>query len=144
MKLPPGAFTIERKIRFGHSDPAGIVFYPEFFRMFNDLFEDWMTDGLGIDFASQFGDHQRMFPLVHIDTDFIQPRMIGQSLSLTLVLTELGRSSIKYTIHGHDRGEEILRANCVTCVASKETRRTIALPEDFRAAMEAYLETCGN
>lgn len=142
MKLPAGAFTIHQKIRFGHSDPAGIVFYPEFFRMFNDLFEDWMTDGLGIDFASQFSDHQRMFPLVHVDTDFIQPRMIGQSLSLTLVLTELGRSSIKYTIHGHDGGAEILRANCVTCVASKKTQRTIPLPEDFRARMEGYMEKC--
>lgn len=142
MKLPAGAFTVHRKIRFGHADPAGIVFFPEYFRMFNELFEDWMADGLGIDFAGQFTARQHMFPLVHIDTDFKKPREIGQSLALTLVLTELGRSSFKYTIYGHDAGEEILRANCINCVASMETQRTVPVPEEFRTKMEDYLAKC--
>lgn len=133
---------MRRKIRFSHSDPAGIVYYPEFFRMFNDLFEDWMLDALGIDFAAQFLEHQRMFPLLHIEADFREPRMIGERLDLTLVLTGLGRSSIKYTVIGHDDGTEILRAACVTCIASKETRKSIQLPDDMRASMDRYLELC--
>lgn len=142
MDIPDKAFTVTQRIRFGHSDPAGIVYFPEFFRMFNDLFEDWMETCLGIDFAAQFRDLRRMFPLVHVNAHFKESRMMGQTMALTLILTELGRSSIRYSIVGHDDGTEILRAECVTCIASQQTKSSIPLPDDIRAKMERYLELC--
>lgn len=146
MDLPKNIFSVTRKIRFAESDPAGIMFYPEIFRMFNDLFEDWMEDEIGVDFSSQFLKHQRMFPLVHSEVDFKQSRTMGQSLTLVLVLTGLGRSTIRYSIIGldgdDDGGREILRGEFVTCMASKMTQKSLALPDDMRPAMEAYLKQC--
>lgn len=140
--LPSDAFTVRRDIRFSESDPAGIVFYAEFFRMFNDLFEDWLVKRLGIDFAGQFQNEQRMFPLVHVEVDFKEARRMGQTMDLTLVLTRLGRSSIAYEIVGHDDGLEILRGSFVTVVASKKTMGTIEIPAEIRAPMENYLKAC--
>ena len=71
--ISENTFTVSRDIRFSDSDPAGIVFYAAFFRMFNDLFEDWLVKCLGIDFADQFQNEQRMFPLVHVNVDFKDP-----------------------------------------------------------------------
>ncbi|PPR09715.1 MAG: 1,4-dihydroxy-2-naphthoyl-CoA hydrolase [Alphaproteobacteria bacterium MarineAlpha11_Bin1] len=146
--MPPSnisnnAFTVSRDIRFSDSDPAGIVFYAEFFRMFNDLFEDWLTKCLGIDFAEQFTSKQRMFPLVHVDVDFKEPRRMGQKIDLSFLLTRLGRSSICYDIIGHDGDLEILRGSFVTCVASKKSMSTIELPADFRKLMNEYMARCG-
>ena len=142
MDIPAGAFSVRRDIRFSDSDPAGIVFYAEFFRMFNDLFEDWMNKGLGIDFARQFREEQRMFPLVHVEVDFKEARMMGQQMDLTLVLTRLGRSSIAYEIVAHDGALEILRGSFVTVVASKASMSTIEIPPEIRAPMEEYLTVC--
>ena len=144
MKLPDDAFTVTREIRFSESDPAGIVFFAEFFRMFNDLFEDWLVKRLGIDFARQFRVEERMFPLMHVSADFREGRMMGQSISLTLLLTRLGRSSIAYDIIGHDEGREVLRGSFVNCVASKKTMKSIEIPPEIRVPMEAYLEICGS
>lgn len=138
------SFTISRDIRFSDSDPAGIVFYAEFFRMFNDLFEDWLVKRLGIDFAHQFQNEQRMFPLVHVEVDFKESRRMGQTLDLSLVLTKLGRSSICYDIVGHDGDLEILRGSFVTCVASKKSMSTIEIPAEFRARMEEYMSACSD
>jgi 4-hydroxybenzoyl-CoA thioesterase len=140
--LPPGAFTVRRPIRFSDSDPAGIVFYPAFFRMFNDLFEDWINDVVGAPFADEFLAHGHMFPLVHVDVDFKAARRMGQSMDLTLILTGLGRSSIQYTIVGHDAGVECLTGRFVTCVASKAASNAIAIPDYLRRPMERYLELC--
>lgn len=137
-----GIYSVSRHIRFGDSDPAGIVFYVAFFRMFNDLFESWVGDRLGIDFAREFFDEGRMFPLVHCDVDFKKPRRMGDNLDLALILTGLGRSSIRYSIVGSDRGEEILRGEFVTCVASKEMGRSIPIPDYIRAPMADYLALC--
>ena len=41
-------FRRERVIRFSDCDPAGIVFYPQYFVMFNGLVEDWFGDALEI------------------------------------------------------------------------------------------------
>jgi 4-hydroxybenzoyl-CoA thioesterase len=140
--IPEGAFTVRRNIRFADSDPAGIVFYAEFFRMFNDLFEDWLIERLGIDFARQFQEEQRMFPLVHVEVDFKEARRMGQTMDLSLILTRLGRSSISYDVIAHDGDLEILRGSFVTVVASKETMSTIEIPPDIRAAMEEYQRAC--
>ena len=147
--MPPAdihenSFTISRDIRFSDSDPAGIVFYAEFFRMFNDLFEDWLVKRLDIDFAHQFQNEQRMFPLVHVEVDFKESRRMGQTLDLSLVLTKLGRSSICYDIVGHDGDLEILRGSFVTCVASKKSMSTIEIPAEFRARMEEYMSACSD
>ena len=140
--ISENAFTVSRNIRFSDSDPAGIVFYAEFFRMFNDLFEDWLVKCLGIDFAEQFQTKQRMFPLVHVEVDFKEPRRMGQKMDLSLILTKLGRSSICYDIVGHDGDVEILRGSFVTCVASKKSMSTIEIPAEFRTRMEAYMAGC--
>lgn len=143
LSLPANAFTVTREIRFSDSDPAGIVFYAEFFRMFNDLFEDWLVKRLNIDFAHQFSTEQRMFPLVHVEVDFKEARRMGQKMDMSLILKCLGRSSISYDIVCHDDGLEILRGQFVTCVASKKTMETIEIPADIRASMEEYLAACG-
>ena len=140
--LSENVFTVSRDIRFSESDPAGIVFYAEFFRMFNDLFEDWLVKCLGIDFAGQFQNEQRMFPLVHVEVDFKEPRHMGQKMDLSLLLTSVGRSSICYDIIGHDGDLEILRGSFVTCVASKIAMSTIELPPEFRRLMEGYMDAC--
>jgi len=141
-KLPEHAYTVRRQIRFSHSDPAGIVFFAEFFRMFNDLFEDWLERCLGIDFAHQFQIEERMFPLVHVNADFKEARKMGQKLNLTLLVTKLGKSSIAYDIIGHDERLEILRASFVTCVASKKTMKNILIPDDIRSKIKNYMERC--
>ena len=141
-EITENTFTVSRDIRFSDSDPAGIVFYAEFFRMFNDLFEDWLVKRLGIDFADQFQNEQRMFPLVHVEVDFKESRRMGQKMDLSLILTKLGRSSICYDIVGHDDGLEILRGSFVTCIVSKKSVSTIEIPAEFRLAMEEYMAAC--
>ena len=140
--LPEQAYTVTRHARFSDSDPAGIVFFAEFFRMFNDLFEDWLEKCLGINFAHQFQVEERMFPLVHVNADFKEARKMGQKFDLTLLVTKLGKSSIAYDIIGHDETLEVLRASFVTCVASKKTMKNIEIPNEIRSQIENYMERC--
>ena len=50
---PSGAFTRSVTVRFSHCDPAGIVYFPHYFDMFNGLIEDWYGQELG--YAAHFG-----------------------------------------------------------------------------------------
>src|SRR5476649_217235 len=41
-------FYSDTLVRFSHCDPAGIIFYPHYFVMFNGLVEDWCNHALEI------------------------------------------------------------------------------------------------
>ena len=58
-------FEGNKLIRFHHCDPAGIVFYPEYFVLFNELIEDWFNEGLGLDFAKFHSDRQDRMRIRH-------------------------------------------------------------------------------
>ena len=45
-------FYSDMLVRFSHCDPAGIIFYPHYFVMFNGLIEDWFNHALKIDYAN--------------------------------------------------------------------------------------------
>jgi hypothetical protein len=58
---PSGAFTRSFPVRFSHCDPAGIVYFPHYFDMFNGLIEDWYTQELGYDYAELITSSDRSF-----------------------------------------------------------------------------------
>jgi 4-hydroxybenzoyl-CoA thioesterase len=140
---PEGAFTRTVPIRFSHCDPAGIVYFPHYFNMFNGLIEDWYTEQLGVDYAKLILNDRDGFPFVHIETDFKVPSRMGEHLDLTLLIMGIGRSSLSVVIVGHLAGVERLRAFLVTAMMSLETQRKVELPHDLRDKFEAYLKCTG-
>jgi 4-hydroxybenzoyl-CoA thioesterase len=135
---PPGAFTRTVQIRFSHCDPAGIVYFPHYFNMFNGLIEDWYTEELKVNYAELILHDQHGFPFVHIETDFKIPSRMGDRLDLTLLIEKIGRSSLTLVIVGHREGVERLRARTITAMMSLSSRRSVELPEALRKAFEAY------
>lgn len=133
-------FSIRRRIEFANCDPAGIVFFVEFFRMCSTAFEEWLTDHLGIAFAEEFFVHDHMFPVVHADADFKKPLRMGDQLDIELVLTGLGRSSIHYTCIGRSAAEDVFRIKLVNSMGRRSTGQSIEIPDTLRGPMEAYLE----
>ena len=45
------SYTRPIRIEFNHCDPAGIVFYPRYVEMLNDVVEHWFQHALGCSFA---------------------------------------------------------------------------------------------
>ena len=135
---PAGAFTRTVQIRFSHCDPAGIVYFPHYFNMFNGLIEDWYTEELNTNYADLILHDQHGFPFVHIDTDFKIPSRMGDRLDLTLLIEKVGRSSLSLLIVGHHAGVERLRARTVTAMMSLVSKRSVELPASLRQAFETY------
>ena len=140
---PKGAFTRTVPIRFSHCDPAGIVYFPHYFDMFNGLIEDWYTEQLGVNYAKLILDARHGFPFVHIETDFKLPSRMGEQLDLTLLLERVGRSSLSVIIVGHLAGVERLRARLTTAMTSLETQRSVELPNTLRDRFEEYQKLTG-
>jgi 4-hydroxybenzoyl-CoA thioesterase len=126
-------------IRFHHCDPAGIIFYPQYFVLFNELVEDWFTRGLGVSFVDQVTKDRVSIPMGRIECDFIAPSKIGDVLSFSLQVERIGTSSIKLGIEVRLRGEVRVRALLTVVLASLETLKSVPVSDDLRSRMERYL-----
>src|ERR1700750_2314714 len=129
---PKAAFTRSVPIRVSQCDPAGIVYFPHYFNMFNGLIEDWYTEELGYNYAEIIMGSRYGFPFVHIECDFKVPSRMGDVIDLTLLVERVGRSSLGIAIVCHRDGVERLRARMVTAMMSLETHGAVPLPDALR------------
>lgn len=95
------AFTTQRKIRFQHCDPAGIVFYPRYFELINSVVEDWFEEVVQHDFSQLHVESGTGVPTASIDTQFHAPSRLGERLTFELWVQALGRSSLTLQISAY-------------------------------------------
>jgi len=137
--MTPRTFESERRVRFGHCDPAGIVFFPQYLVMLNELVEDWFDQGLGIPYAAFIGERRLGLPTVRLECDFTAVSRLGDLLTQRLSVQRAGRSSPAPRTSIDSASELRLRAAQVLVCTSLQTHRSQPLPEDVRAALVPYV-----
>jgi 4-hydroxybenzoyl-CoA thioesterase len=135
----PKPFTTERLIRFSHCDPAGIVFFVNFFEMISGIVEDWFRDAVGLPFQEMHLERRVGFPIVNTGCEFFKPCRLGDRLELELAIAKLGRSSIEFEVTGRVAGEEKFRARHKVAMMSLDTQRALPIPMDLREKMQPFV-----
>ncbi len=135
----PKVFSIERKIRFSHCDPAGIVYFVNFFDFIGAVVEDWFASAIGHTFQELHGVKRWGFPIVDTRCQFFRPCHLGDMLTLELVVVRLGRSSIEFSVRGRVGDQEKLCGRHKVAMVSLESMRSMPIPDDLRSRMEPYV-----
>lgn len=137
-------FTRSRQveIEWGHCDPAGIVFNPRYFEMFDHSTVALLDAALGmrkIAWRATYGVIGT--PLVASNAKFLAPCRFGDVVTIESSVTRMGRSSFEIT--------HVLTGPSGPAVEATDTRvwagpdpddpegmKALPLPEDVRAALE--------
>ena len=135
-------FRMSRRIRFADTDPAGIVYFPRYFVMTNDLVEEWFADALDLPYRDIFTVGIRAVPLLNVSAKFPAPSRLGELLEFTLAVSRLGGKSFSVKIEAHCGEEARLISHQTTAWTRRDggTLRAEAIPPDIRARMERFLE----
>lgn len=130
-------FTVEKLIRFQHCDPAGIVFYPQYFYLLSEAMEDFML-AAGKSQHEHINVKRRGWPIVKLDVDFVGMSRYGDTVFIDVMLKRIGGASmaIDYRIRGAT-GDR-LRASTTIVHVDLETDKAVPIPPDVRAAFEPY------
>lgn len=129
-------FTQRHRVRFSECDPAGIVFYPQYFVMFNNLLEAWIDGLLPEGFAGYIGKCRFGLPTVRLEADFRSISRMGDDVELCLEVIRLGGKSLTLSLActGSD-GEIRMSVTQVLVATSLETHRAIDIPVMLREAL---------
>ena len=139
-------FSVRKQIRFHHCDPAGIVFYPQYFYLLHETQEDFLAhishpehaliaSGIGV-------------PIVDLKTEFLGMCRYGDEIDISLGLSRVGNASIgmHYEIHcalrPSDKGQALkLIANTVVVCSEIPQGKVLPIPVGLRAALPPYLDS---
>ena len=134
------AFTTVIQVRFGHVDPAGIVYFPRIYDYLHDVFEELWEKHVGERYYRILCDDKVGLPLVHSEVDFQHPLRFGDRPVVRVTCFQLGRSSLglryRFTL------DEVLcvDARMTTVCVDLDTMKSIEMPAKYRARFEAIRE----
>jgi len=139
----PGAarFAAQRLVRFSDCDPAGIVFFPNYFLMLNGVVEDWWQH-LGHPWSDTVTRRRLGTPTAQLDSTFALPSRLGETLAFELTVEHLGRSSLRlaHRVLGPDGSERVRLAQRLVAT-SLDTHRPIAWPADIHQAISQFQDS---
>lgn len=132
------AFQANVTVRFAHVDAAGIVFYPRYYEMLNEVVERWFDEGLGTSFRDLHLVQNRGMPARHISVDFLKASRLGDILTFALRVEKIGRSSLSLKIDCVCDGEHRLSADLVLVCVTLSPLAAAAIPAALRDNMAAF------
>ena len=141
------AYKTPVTVLFRHCDVAGIVFYPRYVEMVNDVIERWFDEALGCSFKQMHLERHAGIPTVRLEVDYTAPASLGDVLEFNITLTEIRNSSFSTRIiamHGETKVMEV-RSTLVwvdsgNAFMGEAKMKAVRIPDDIRAGMEKFLE----
>ena len=139
-------FITQKLVRFHHCDPAGIVFYPQFYYLLHEVQEDFLAHIGFPEHGLIAGGHG--VPIVDMKTEFLGMCRNGDELTMTLELTRIGGASvaIHYEIHALRQAGSAspaikLREDSIFVYSTDPQGKPLPIPDDLRAALLPYLRS---
>lgn len=134
-------FERERLIRFSDCDPAGIVFYPQYFVMFNGLVEDWFNEELQVGYRKLLIERKVGLPTVRLEADFRAVSQMGDQVMLSLSVERLGGRSLTLNLCCTGANNELrMSVRQVIVTTSLNGHHAIEIPTDLRVALMRFEE----
>lgn len=126
--------SFEMRVRFQHCDPAGIVFYPRYFEMLEEVLEDWLSAQPQ---AADLAQSQQL-ALVQTSTRFVRPSTLGDRLRFMIEVKEVAAEHIELDCRVFGAGELRLQLKVqLGCFEVGPTIERVAVPPALRLALAA-------
>ena len=133
-------FTTTVQVRFGHVDPAGIVYFPRIYDYIHEVFEELWERHVDERYYKILSEERVGFPLVHSEVDFKSPLRFGDRAEVQVSCFRLGRSSLGLRYRFAVDGRECVDARMVTACVDLRTSQSFEMPARYRAAFERIRE----
>ncbi|MBM9591439.1 acyl-CoA thioesterase [Leptospira terpstrae] len=133
-------FSIIKKIRIQHCDPAGVVFTPQYFNLFIEVIEDWFSEGLNYSFSELITKDASGIPAMSIEAKFHNPSLLGDNLHFSIIVEKVRKTTVSLKITA--RSAE-LEKRCIMKFlygfSNLNSKGLSPWPNQIRLKMEEYL-----
>jgi acyl-CoA thioester hydrolase len=137
--LADGVHHTQVRVRFGDTDPYGIVYFASYFRYCHQAIEEFLR-AVGLPPEETFKNVQEGFglPIVEAWGRFRRPSKYGELLRMETRVQEMRPKAVVFRFEFYpETGRELLSEGTATLVAIGADWRARALPEKIKAALSS-------
>ncbi len=129
-------FSTRITVRFGDTDPAGLVYYPNIFHYFHIALEEFFAARCGMGYQKLMADERIGFPTVNAQTQFLIPFVYGDEVDVEIFVSKTGNSSATFEYSARRASDQMLcaRSTQVHVAMNLDTRRSLPIPEKYSHA----------
>jgi 1,4-dihydroxy-2-naphthoyl-CoA hydrolase len=133
------AFEHHLRVRFQHTDPAGIVFFANILVYCHESYEEMLRAG-GIPLEEFIGKRAQTLPLGHAEATFKRPFRAGQLVTVRVSVGRIGDRSfrLEFDLFG-EAGEHLASAATVHVSVDPATGRSTGISPELRGLLEKHL-----
>lgn len=136
-------YAHHRKIRFGETDAATIVYTARFFEYALDAIDAWYADVLTVSLYSLNVEHKISCPFVHASIDFQSALRPGDDLAVTVLIQKLGNSSLTFRVLGRLLdGTATFSGTFIVVFVDGAAMRSIPIPAQVVERVNEYIDRC--
>ena len=138
--MNPSPFVVRKVVRFAHCDPAGIIYYPQYFMLAHDCKEDWFRDGVDYPFKQMVTVDRRGFPIVKLEAEFQRPSRMGDDLDVAISVRAIGAASLKLDYRFACGTELRMWIRTVLVMTDLDSGAAVPVPDWLRERMVRFQE----
>jgi acyl-CoA thioester hydrolase len=130
----PAAFRWSAPIRFGDTDPYGVVYFVSYFRFMKEALDEFLR-ARGLVPEETYRDAQagRGLPVAASSARFLAPARYGDVLDVGVAVQACSEKSVTFDFRiGRSPEGEPVATGEITCVAIDASWHSIALPQEWR------------
>ena len=131
-------FHAVRRVEFGDTDMAGIMHFATFFNFMEEAEHEFLRSR-GLSVVMTHEGRRIGWPRVSAKADFVKPVRFEDTVDIFVTLTKIGEKALTYSFDFKLRGQTVATGELSTCccLVSPEGIKSIPLPDDVRAKLEA-------
>jgi acyl-CoA thioester hydrolase len=141
----PAAFRWSAPIRFGDTDPYGVVYFVSYFRFMKEALDEFLrARGLPPEDTYRDAEAGRGLPVAASSARFLAPARYGDVLDVGVAVQACSEKSVTFgfRIGRRPEGEPVATGE-ITCVAIDAGWRPIPLPPEWRHRLLGALDPSG-
>lgn len=122
-------FERSRTITLRQTDAAGVLFFAEQLALVHDV-EEELFASVGFPIGTVLREHPFALPIVHAETDFLAPLVVGDVVRVALTIEHVGASSfvVGHLVTKDGRDAPVGTGKIVHVCIDKATRQKTPLP----------------
>ncbi len=120
---------IERRVRFGDTDPFGVLYFAALLDYYKDSVDEWFRNmGEAPEKIYRNREERFGFPVVHVEADYMKPVRYDELVVLECAVDSVGDKSVTFAVVAR-AGNEVASKGRLTFASISDDWKPIPLPE---------------
>lgn len=132
-----------RRVKWGETDPAQIVYTPRFLDYVVEAVEAWFSNILNVNWLDLRNEFGMGTPMAHASLDFHKPLRSHQEFTVTVLVEKISRATITFRVEGrYLDGTLSFTAKLISVIIDVKRFKSRSIPSDLRTRIETYRKAC--